>query len=75
MEEEEGTRLTPEHIAPVGILEEHCDSYGPSAVGTGWDLALAWLRMFLASGEPIGHGQFEQWSTKHGGLATEVAPR
>lgn len=66
---EEGTRFTLEHIAPVGIMEEHWESYGPSAVGIGWDLALVGLRMFLASGESLDHEQFEQWSTTDEGKA------
>lgn len=68
-EEGEGTRLTLEDIAPIGIVEAHWDSYGPAAVGTGWDLALAGLRMYLASGASIDHAQFEQWSASDEGKA------
>ena len=68
-QEAEGTRFTLEHIAPIGIMAEHWDSYGPAAVGAGWDLALVGLRTYLASGESIDHEQFEQWSTTAEGMA------
>lgn len=43
-----GTRLTLEHSAiPQG---EHWDSFGPGAVGIGWELALLGMGLHVASG-------------------------
>ena len=39
-----GTRLELEHVAP---LSPHWDSYGPGAVGVGWDLSFLGLSAHL----------------------------
>jgi uncharacterized protein YndB with AHSA1/START domain len=62
-----GTHLTMEHVAPIGVMEEHWETYGPSAVGTGWDLSLAGLGNYIAGGPMVDHNEFEQWSTSEGG--------
>ncbi|MEW9855612.1 SRPBCC family protein [Novosphingobium sp. M1R2S20] len=62
-----GTHLTLEHVAPIGIMEEHWETYGPSAVGTGWDLSLAGLGIHIGTGASIDHDEFEKWSTSDEG--------
>jgi uncharacterized protein YndB with AHSA1/START domain len=42
-----GTRFELEHIVPV---DEHWTTFGPGAVGVGWDLALLSLGTHLATG-------------------------
>jgi uncharacterized protein YndB with AHSA1/START domain len=67
--EGEGTRLVLEHIAPVGVMEEHWASFGPSAVGTGWDLSIEGLALHLASGEQVDPKAFESWTMSDAGKA------
>ncbi|MCM6779002.1 SRPBCC family protein [Nocardia sp. CDC159] len=47
----DGTQLTLMHEAPID--PEMWKRFGPGAVGVGWDLALAGLGMYLASGESV----------------------
>ena len=51
-------RLTLEHTA---IIEDHWNQFGPGAVGIGWDLALAGLERYLASGATVDHAAAEAW--------------
>jgi Uncharacterized conserved protein len=64
------TRLVLEHVAPVGVAEEHWESFGPSAVGTGWDLALMGLGHHIASGgAAIDPQEGQAWSLTPEGKA------
>ncbi|RQH15024.1 SRPBCC family protein [Bradyrhizobium sp. RP6] len=51
-------RLTLEHTA---IIEDHWNQFGPGAVGIGWDLALAGLDRYLATGASVDHETAEAW--------------
>ena len=51
-------RLTLEHTA---IIEDHWKQFGPGAVGIGWDLALAGLEGYLATGASVDHETAEAW--------------
>ncbi|MFD1718713.1 SRPBCC family protein [Georgenia deserti] len=59
------TRLTLEHIAPE---DEHWKTFGPGAVGIGWDLALMGLNLHLTTGG--GRGEFDEdaWGASPEGL-------
>jgi hypothetical protein len=50
--------LTLEHTA---ILEDHWNQFGPGAVGIGWDLAIAGLERYLATGASVNHETAEAW--------------
>jgi len=61
------TELTLEHLAPI---DPHWDSYGPGAVGVGWDLTLIGLAMHLgAGGGVIDPDAFAAWSASDDGKA------
>lgn len=51
-------RLTLEHTA---IIEDHWNQFGPGAVGIGWDLALAGLERYVATGASVDHETAEAW--------------
>ena len=51
-------RLTLEHTA---IIEDHWNQFGPGAVGIGWDLAVAGLERYLATGASVDHETAEAW--------------
>ncbi len=51
-------RMTLEHTA---IIEDHWNQFGPGAVGIGWDLALAGLERYLATGASVDHETAEAW--------------
>lgn len=51
-------RLTLEHTA---IIEDHWEQFGPGAVGIGWDLAIAGLDRYLATGASVDHETAEAW--------------
>lgn len=51
-------RLTLEHTA---LIEDHWNQFGPGAVGIGWDLALAGLERYLATGASVDHATAEAW--------------
>jgi uncharacterized protein YndB with AHSA1/START domain len=51
-------RLTLEHTA---IIEDHWNQFGPGAVGIGWDLAIAGLERYLATGASVDHETAEAW--------------
>ena len=59
-----GTTLVLRHIAHP---DDHWDTYGPGAVGIGWDLALHGLSLHLGSGEPVDPAAHEAWSTSEEG--------
>jgi uncharacterized protein YndB with AHSA1/START domain len=62
----DGTRLTLRHAADVSG-NEHWPTYGPGAVGVGWELGLMGLAEHLATGTTIPHEQVEAW-----GASTEA---
>jgi len=51
-------RLTLEHTA---VIEDHWNQFGPGAVGIGWDLAIAGLERYLATGASVDHETAEAW--------------
>ncbi|MBB5987013.1 SRPBCC family protein [Sphingobium lignivorans] len=65
--EGEGTLLVLEHIAPVGVMEDHWESFGPAATGTGWDLALMGLGLHLKDGRSVDQEEVERWSASEPG--------
>lgn len=56
--ERQQARLTLEHTA---IIEDHWNQFGPGAVGVGWDLALARLERYVATGATVDHETAEAW--------------
>jgi uncharacterized protein YndB with AHSA1/START domain len=58
--EGDGTRLRLVHTAHVP--EEFWASYGPGAVGTGWDLSLMGLHLHLESGESVTADYADAWA-------------
>lgn len=69
-EEGEETRLTLEHIARATDLDEHWNTYGPGAVGVGWDLSLMGLGLYLAGdGSPVDHEAAHAWMASEDGKA------
>ena len=65
--EENGARLTLEHIAHVD--DERWSQYGPGAVGVGWDLALIGLAQHIAAGDSFDPAAGEAWSMSPDGIA------
>ena len=63
----ERTTLELEHTAHPP--EEFQWTYGPGAVGVGWDLALMGLGLHLATGAPVDPAAVETWSTSPEGHA------
>jgi hypothetical protein len=59
-------RLTLEHTA---IIEDHWNQFGPGAVGIGWDLAVAGLERYLATGASVDHETAEAWMVSPEGKA------
>ncbi|RYB94472.1 SRPBCC family protein [Nocardioides oleivorans] len=67
VEETEGaTTLTLRHAADVSG-NEHWSTYGPGAVGVGWELGLMGLAEHLATGTTIPHEEVEGWGASAGG--------
>lgn len=56
----DGTTLTLRHAADVRG-NEHMATYGPGAVGVGWELGLMGLAEHLATGTTIPHEEVEAW--------------
>lgn len=56
----EGATLTLRHAADVRD-NPHMETYGPGAVGVGWELGLMGLAEYLAAGEGVSHDEFEAW--------------
>ena len=63
-EPEGGTRFALEHTARV---DEHWTTFGPGAVGVGWELGLTGLALHLASGGPVDPPEFAAWTASEGG--------
>ena len=53
------TRLTLAHICPV---DEHMNTYGPGAVGVGWDLGLVGLQLHLEDRANATRAQGDVWA-------------
>ncbi|RCG32345.1 polyketide cyclase [Sphaerisporangium album] len=51
--EGDGTRFELQHIVPAADVDEHWDTFGPGAVGIGWDMGLLGLASHLGSGEGV----------------------
>lgn len=64
--ERDQARLTLEHTA---IIEDHWNQFGPGAVGIGWDLAIAGLERYLATGASVDHATAEAWMVSPEGKA------
>ena len=62
--ERDRARLTLEHTA---IIADHWDQFGPGAVGIGWDLAIAGLERYLATGASVDHETAEAWMVSQAG--------
>ena len=62
--ERDRARLTLEHTA---IIVDHWDQFGPGAVGIGWDLAIAGLERYLATGASVDHETAEAWMVSQAG--------
>ncbi|MEJ2868043.1 SRPBCC family protein [Actinomycetospora sp. OC33-EN08] len=60
----EGARLELTHVAPV--IPGFWETYGPSAVGIGWDLGILGLALYL-DGAPMAPADVETWSTSDEG--------
>ncbi|HEV2797553.1 MAG TPA: SRPBCC family protein [Nocardioides sp.] len=63
-----GTMLTLRHAADVSG-NEHWPTYGPGAVGVGWELGLMGLAEHLATSSPIPHEEVEAWGASADGQA------
>ncbi|MFD6859303.1 SRPBCC family protein [Rhodococcus sp. NPDC060090] len=48
---------------------DHWETYGPGAVGIGWDQALLGLGLHLDSGAAVDPAEFEKWSLSPQGLS------
>jgi uncharacterized protein YndB with AHSA1/START domain len=64
--ERDQARLTLEHTA---VIEDHWNQFGPGAVGIGWDLAIAGLERYLATGASVDHATAEAWMVSPAGKA------
>jgi uncharacterized protein YndB with AHSA1/START domain len=60
------SRLELVHAAPGS---EHWDTYGPGAVGIGWDLGLLGLGRHIETGASIDPGAEAEWSASPEGIA------
>jgi uncharacterized protein YndB with AHSA1/START domain len=60
------TQLILEHTAPI---DPHWETYGSGAVGVGWDLSLAALARYLASGQAQDPAEAEAWAMSEAGKA------
>lgn len=63
---EESTTLTLRHTADQ-LDPEFYETYGPGAVGVGWELGLMGLAEHLATGETMDHDEVEAWGATQGG--------
>jgi uncharacterized protein YndB with AHSA1/START domain len=66
------TRFELAHTLDV---DDQWNSYGPGAVGVGWDLAVSGLRLHLVSGEAVDSDEFMAWSASDEGkqFATQAS--
>ena len=69
------TRFELEHVAPHD--PERWATYGPGAVGVGWDLALPALALHLTSGETVDAAKAAAWAASEPGrlFATDASDR
>ena len=58
------TLLELEHLAHV---DDHWTTYGPGAVGIGWDMAMTGLGLHLTNRAPVDPKAFEQWTMSEAG--------
>ena len=63
-EQADQTQLELLHEAPI---DPHWETYGPGAVGVGWDLSLLGLALHLESGEAMNPAEVEAWSVAEAG--------
>jgi len=63
-----GATLTLRHAADVRD-NPHMATYGPGAVGVGWELGLMGLAEYLAAGAGVSHEEFEAWGASPDGQA------
>ncbi len=70
-QEDQGTRLTLEHLVPKDDKsEEHWKQYGPGATGVGWDLGFLGLALHLDSGgKAIDQDKNNAWMVSDAGKA------
>jgi len=64
----DGATLTLRHAAVVAG-NEHMATYGPGAVGVGWELGLMGLAEYLAAGAGVSHEEFAAWGASADGQA------
>jgi len=69
--QEDGTRLTLEHIMHKGRMSEaHWRKYGPGATGVGWDIGFLSLGLHLAAPDAvIDQKEQEAWTKTGAGIA------
>lgn len=68
--EEDGTRMTLEHLIPQDEgAEKHWEQYGPAATGVGWDLSFVGLGHHIDSGEAVDQNEGMAWMTSDAGKA------
>ncbi len=65
---EESTTLTLRHTAEQ-LDPEFYDTYGPGAVGVGWELSLMGLAEHVATGATMDHDEVEAWGATDDGRA------
>ncbi|CUR57908.1 Aha1 domain-containing protein [metagenome] len=68
----DGATLVLRHAADVRG-NEHMATYGPGAVGVGWELGLMGLAEYLAAGTGVSHEDAEAWGTSPDGKAMMTA--
>ena len=64
----DGATLVLRHAADVRG-NEHMATYGPGAVGVGWELGLMGLAEYLAAGTGVSHEEAEAWGASPDGKA------
>jgi uncharacterized protein YndB with AHSA1/START domain len=69
------TQIELEHVAPHD--PERWATYGPGAVGVGWDLALPALALHLTGGETVDAARAAAWAASEAGrlFATDASNR
>jgi len=65
--EEDGARLTLEHIALIDHADERWAEFGPGAVGIGWDMGLVGLAIHLATGAAVAQEEGMAWAASDEG--------
>lgn len=67
--EEDGTRLLLEHSAPA-VDVEHWTTFGPGAIGIGWDLGLMGLDLHITTGRANDPAEAMAWMGSENGKGT-----